>query len=191
MTSLFFGQLVGTGVPADEKVVRSTATPVDKDAPAAMQNDMPEMSEVETDPNPSLGMVNRQLGSKWIPRFRSVPAWKSEVDNSSEHNAIVDRQVSTSGYSASQEAAGNWGHGTMPAAIGIEPVGDLRDGGKMGNEYFVANDKPVQDTSDNTMMSPAINYDQGAIGRASADGKLNARKAAIAAAYDTYWNGGK
>ncbi len=191
MTSLFFGQLVGSGVPADEKVVRSTATPVDKDAPAAMQTDMPEMGEVETDTNPALGMVNRQKASHWIPSVKGLPFWQKEVDDGPQHNLIIDQQVSSSGYSASQEAAGNWGHGTMPAAIGIEPVGDLRDGGKMGNEYFKANEKPVQDTADSTMMSPAINYDQGATGRVSAEGKLNARKAAMMAAYNTYWNGGQ
>lgn len=191
MTSLFFGTLIGSGVPADEAVVRATAVPVDKDAPAAMQTDMPEMSEVETDKNPALGMVNRQLASKWIDRERGVPNWLGKVADGTNSNAIVNQQVSTSGFSASQEAAGNWGHGTMPAAIGIEPVGDLRDGGKMGNEYFIANDRDVQETADKTMMSPAINYDQGTTGRVAAAGKVNARKAAIAAQYDTFWNGGK
>jgi hypothetical protein len=190
MTSLFFGTLIGSGVPADEKVVRSTATPVDKDAPAAMQNDMPEMSEVETDKNPALGMVNRQLASKWIDRERSTPAWMGIVASGTDANGIINEQVSTSGYSASQEAVGNWGHGTMPAAIGIEPVGDLRDGGKMGNEYFVANDRNVQDTSDNTMMTPVNTYDRATIGKVAAEGKVNARKAAIAAQYDAFWNGG-
>lgn len=191
MTSLFFGTLIGSGVPADEAVVRATAVPVDKDAPAAMQTDMPEMSEVETDKNPALGMVNRQLASKWIDRERGVPSWIGKVADGTNSNSIINEQVSTSGYSASQEAAGKWGHGTMPAAIGIEPVGDLRDGGKMGNEYFIANDRDIQETADKTMMSPAINYDQGTTGRVAAEGKVNARKAAIAAQYDTFWNGGK
>jgi hypothetical protein len=156
-----------------------------------MQTDMPEMGEVETDPNPQLGMVNRQMASKWIPSVRGIPNWLAEVTGGTKHISIINEQVSSSGYSASQEAQGHWGHGTMPAAIGIEPVGDLRDGGKMGNEYFVTNDSPVQMTADNTMMSPAINYDQGATGRVAALGKVNARKAAQAAQYDTFWNGGQ
>lgn len=191
MTSLFFGTLVGTGVPADEKVVRNTATPVDIDAPPAMQEDMPEMGEVETDGNPNLGMVNRQLSSKWIDRKRSTPSWLSKVAGGTDNNAIINEQVSSSGYSASQEAQGNWGHGTMPAAIGIEPVGDLRDGGKMGNEYFVRNDRKIQDTSDNTMMTPANGIDRNTIGRVAGAGKDNARKASAAAMYDTFWNGGQ
>lgn len=191
MPSLFFGQLSSIGVPADEIVVRSTATPVELNAPPAMQQDMPEMSEVETDHNPNLGMVNRQLSSKYIDRERSTPSWIPEVNASSEHNAIIDRQVSTSGFAASKEARGDWGHGTIPAVIGIEPVGDLREGGKMGNEYFTVNDKDIQPTADPTMMSPAVGIDRAVTGRVAAEGKVNARKAAVAGMYDTYWNEGK
>jgi hypothetical protein len=189
MTSLFFGQLSSIGVPADEKVVRATAVPVEQDAPAAMQRDMPEMSEVETDQNPNLGMVNRQLSSKWFPRLRSRPAWQPEVDNQYEHNAVVDRQVSTSGFAASKEAAGDWGHGTMPYAVGIEPVGDLREGGKMGNEYFVTNERDIQATMDASMSLPP-GSDQATSGKVSATGKKNAREAAMAGMYNTFWNGG-
>jgi|SRR6478735_171470 len=191
MTSLFFGQLTGTGVPADEKVVRNTATPVYHDAPPAMQTDLPEQSHIETDTNPDLGMVNRQKGSHWTDRFRSRPNWIPEVDNQTEYNAIVDRQVSSSGTAAAKEATGEWGHGTIPYAVGIEPVGDLRDGGKMGNEYFKTNVRNIQDTSDNTMMSTPPGLDRSVTGTVMAEGKVNARKAAMAAAYDAYWNGGQ
>lgn len=188
MTSLMFGTLTTIGVPADEKVVRNTATPVDMNAPAAMQDDMPEMGEVETDQNPALGMVNRQKASKWFPRIHFRPNWLPQVDSQTEHNAIIDRQVSTSGYAASQEEVGNWGHGTMPAAVGIEPVGDLRDGGKMGNEYFKRHDRDVQATMDNAMSTPP-GYDHKIAGKAAATGKTAARLAA-SAGYDTWWNGG-
>lgn len=191
MTSLFFGQLSTIGVPADEKVVRTTATPVDVNAAPAMQDDMPEMSEVETDPNPSLGMVNRQLASKFIDRERSTPAWIPEVTNGYQHNAIIDQQVSSSGFAASKEAQGQWGHGTIPAAIGIEPVGDLREGGKMGNEYFKTHEKDIQETADNTMMTSATGIDRNLNGKVTAAGKENARKAAVAGLYNTYWNDGQ
>lgn len=189
MTSLFMGSLVNTGVPADEAVIRSTATPVDINAPAAMQDDMPEMEEVETDPNPNLGMVNRQLASKWHEPESSVPDWIPNVDASNQHNDIVNRQVSSSGFSAGQEAAGNWGHGTMGYAVGIEPVGDLREGGKMGNEYFKVNERPIQETAGNEMSVPP-GYDHSALRSLSQTGKNNARDAATSA-YDDYWNGGK
>jgi len=191
MTSLMFGQLFTGGVPADEKVVRSTATPYDISAPAAMQKDQPEMGEVETDGNPNLGMVNRQLASVWIDREKSRPNWIEEVDNQSQFNNIIDRQVSNSGTAAAREAAGIWGHGTIPAAIGIEPVGDLRDGGHMGNEYFVRQDRHIQETASKDMLNPTLDFDRSTVGRVAGLGKQNARDAAMTAMYNTFWNGGQ
>ncbi len=189
MTSLYFGVL-RDGVPADEKVVRSTSEPYEADAPAAVQDSMPDAQEVPTDKNPDLGMVGRQLASHWVPSEKSRPDWIPNADAAVEHNAIVDRQVATSGTAASREAAGVWGHGTMPYAVGIAPVDDLRDGGKMGNEYFVRNERDIQETADNTMMSVPPGYDQSVKGRVAAEGKLSARESAVASMYDSFWNGG-
>lgn len=189
MTSLFFGQLSSIGVPADEKVVRTTAVPVEHDAPAAMQTDMPQPQEVETDKNPNLGLVNRQLASRWFPRLFARPSWKEEVDAGYLHNAIIDRQVSSSGTAAAREADGEWGHGTMPYAVGIEPTGDLTDGGKLGNEYFKTNDHDIQETMGREMTVPP-GYDADTSAKVSALGKVDARKAAMAATYNAFWNGG-
>lgn len=189
MTSLYFG-LLRDGVPAEEKVVRSTAEPYEHDAPAAMQDSRPDPQEIPTDTNPDLGMVNRQLASHWVASEKSVPAWIPESNAQTEHNAIVDRQVATSGTAAAREARGEWGHGTMAYADGIEPVGDLRDGGKMGNEYFVRTERDIQETSDDTMMSVPPGYDQSVKGRVSALGKDDARDSAVAGLYDAFWNGG-
>jgi hypothetical protein len=60
----------------------------------------------------------------------------------------------------------------------------------MGNEYFVTNDRDVQETTDMTAMSIPPGYDQGLNARVSATGKVEARKAATSALYNTYWNGG-
>lgn len=187
MTSLMMGHLMQSAVPADEKVVRNTAVPYFADKPAAVADDMPVMGEVETDHDPNLGMVNRQVASHWIPSERGVPAWAEQVGDQYEHNAIVDRQVSTAGYSARKEASGQWGHGTLSAAVGIEPTGDLVDGGRFGNDYFVRHPRGIQDTSDNTMMSTTTAPDADI----AAAGMANARKAAQAALYNTYWNGGQ
>jgi hypothetical protein len=189
MTNLYFGTL-REGVPADEKVVRQTATPYDRDAPAAMQDSMPDRGEVETDPNPTLGMVNRQKSSLWVQGKKFFPWWKGSVDESYEHNAIIDRQVSTSGTAAAREAAGEWGHGTASFAVGIEPVGDLTDGGAFSNEYFKRNDRDIQETADPTMMSVPPGYDQSVNGRVSAEGKVASRAAAMAGMYNTFWNSG-
>lgn len=190
MTSLFFGVL-RDGTPADEKVVRATAVPYDVDKPAAMQDSMPDRGEVANDPDPNLGMVDRQKGSLWIQGIRNAPFWRKNVDSSMQHNLIVDQQVSTAGTAASREAQGEWGHPSASYAVGIEPVGDLTDGGKMGNEYFKAVDKEIQETADPTMMSVPPGYDQSVKGRVAAEGKVEARKAATAALYNAYWNSGQ
>jgi hypothetical protein len=191
MTSLFFGQLNTVGVPADEKVVRSTTAVVQVDAPPAMQDDMPMQSEVETDPNPLLGLTSRQLASKWIEGEQFVPEIQlNELARADDHNGVIDRQVSSSGTAASREAAGQWGHGTASAAIGIEPVGDLRDGGRFGNEYFERNRRDIQAGMGSYMSPAAGTADQTTKGSVAALGKDSARKAAMAGLYDTFWNGG-
>lgn len=187
MTSLMMGQLWSTVVPADEATVRRTAVPVEHDKPAAMATDMPVMGEVETDHDPNLGMVNRQLASKWVNPTHGVPEWTDQVAQQYRHNAIIDEQVSTSGHAAAKEASGEWGHGTAAYAVGIEPVGDLGNGGKLGNDYFVRNPRIIQDTADNTMMTPTAPKDVNT----SAAGKEAARRAAQASLYNTFWNGGK
>lgn len=189
MTSLFMGQLTYAGVPADEEVVRSTATPVQQDAPAAMQEDMPMPQEVETDPNPNLGMVNRQLASKWMEGRRGTPAWIPTVDSVSASFDVIDSQVGTSGTAAAREEAGSTNK-NLSYAVGIEPVSDLVDGHKMGNQYFVRNERGIQDTM-GSEMTTANGLDRKTIGQVAQAGKTNARAAAEAAAYTAYWNGGQ
>lgn len=189
MTSLYFGML-RSGIPADEKVVRTTAEPYEADAPPAVMASTPEQQEVFTDPNPDLGMTSRQVASYYQPGEKGVPNWIPESDSAYLHNAIIDRQVATSGTAAAREAAGQWGHGTMPLTVGIEPVRDLADGGKMGNEYFVRTPRDIQETADATMMTVPPGYDQGIKGSVTAEGKQNARESAMASAYNMFWNGG-
>lgn len=187
MTSLMMGQLWSSVVPADEAVVRRTAVPYEADKPAAVASDMPVMGEVETDHDPNLGMVNRQVASHWIEGQQGVPSWANQVADQYEHNALIDKQVSTAGFAASKEATGQWGHGTLSAAVGIEPVGDLVDGQRLGNDYFVRHERPIQDTADDTMMSTTVGPDMNV----NAAGKENSRKAAQAALYNAFWNGGR
>jgi hypothetical protein len=190
VTSLMFGTLSSTGVPADEEVVRSTATPVEMDAPAAMQEDMPEQQEVETDPNPHLGMVNRQLASKWVEGQQSVPQEIPVYGAENAANQLINQQVATSGTAAAREAAGIRGHGTLSYAVGIEPVQGLVDGHRMGNDYFTTNKRNIQDGMRHDMSVPP-GTDQSTKGAVAALGKENARKAAEAAMYQAFWNGGQ
>lgn len=187
MPSLMFGALNRAPVPADEAIVRSTTAVVEEDAPPAMQDDQPTMSEVETDPNPHLGMVNRQLASNWTEGKQFVPSWVPAVDRNADYNDLVNRQVGSSGTAAAREAAGTWGHGSLSYAVGIEPVGDLRDGGKMGNEYFSVGHKSPQADAAGNYMSVPPGQDHSIVGKVSATGKDQAREAAVSAMYNSWY----
>lgn len=186
MTSLLYGAVGAYPVPADENVVRMTTSPVTPDAPAAMAEDAPEMGEVETDPNPSLGMATRQLASTWHEPKKYAPAW---ADNATaRHDAIVNERWASSGTAAQREANGEFGHGTIAYAEGIEPVGDLRDGGKMGNEYFVTDPKNIQRDAINYMTVPP-GSDADTTASLAGAAATASRNAATASAYRSMWEG--
>lgn len=186
MSSLFMGAINTAGVPADEKVIRNTATPVYVDSPPAEMTSAPDTNEVETDPNPNLGMTTRQLASKWHEGDRSRPEF-DVIDEQNASNQIINAQVATSGTAAGREQAGQT-HKNLSYAEGIEPVFDLADGNhKMGNTYFVRNDRNVQDTM-GSVMQPPPGMDSPEQGNIAAAGKVNARDAAQAAMYQQWWS---
>lgn len=185
MASLFFGQL-REGVPVDENVVRNQATPVDHGAPAAERSAAPDFNEpLSSDPNPALGMESRQLASAWTEGEQYVPWWEQSVNDAHLHNDIVNARISSAGTAAARESAGQWGHGTASYAIGIEPVSDLREGGAMGNDYFVTNRREVQEGMVPS-MSMAPGYDQDVKSAVMGAGKMNARDAANGA-YEAFY----
>lgn len=186
MTSLFYGVVTYGGVPADENTVRMTTAPVTPDAPPAMAENAPDFNEVETDRNPMLGMATRQLASTWHDSQKYAPGWIDAVSNGTEHNAIVNRQVSSSGTAAQRESSGQFGHGTMAFAEGIEPV--IRDGAQFGNEYFKTNDRSIQDTAGDYMTTPP-GMDQNTSEKVSATGKNESRQAVQSSAYKNMWDG--
>ncbi len=191
MTSILFGQMqTETGVPADEKVVRNTATPVTVDAPPAMADDMPEQQEIETDPNPTLGMSSRQVASAWHEGQSATPQTDT-VAIQTEANQSVNRRIPTSGTAAAREASGQT-HRNLSYAVGIEPVQDLSgDNAKMGNTYFVREDRPVQEGSGDYMTVPPGMGNPGTQENVMEAGKEGARAAANASVYDMFWNGGQ
>lgn len=186
--NLFMGAINYGGVPADEMVVRTTATPVLKDAPAAMADHAPDRNEVETDQNPNLGIGGRQLASTWHQPEKYAPGWAGEVNDAHLHNDLIDRQVSSSGTAAAREMAGEFGHGTIAYAEGIEPVADLVDGGKMTNNYFTV-DKDGGNPNSLTGVQPANGLDRAAVSDASAAGKTAAAKAAQRSMYAAFVKG--
>lgn len=185
MPSLFFGLIKRDGVPADENVVRRNTTPVEIAAPPAEMDSAPDFNEVSTDTNPQLGLEPRQLASHVHPSEQYAPFWAQQVNGQSEHNEIVDRQVSTSGTAAAREASGQFGHGTLMVTEGIEPVQDLRDGGKFGNEYFTRHDRDVQEGAGNYMTTPP-GQDQNTMAKVAATGKSAAARARDNSAYAAF-----
>lgn len=177
------------GVPADENVVRRTTFDVTPDAPPAEMQGAPEPQEVETDPNPNLGLVNRQVASDWHESEQYTPGWIPNVDNNHNHNDIVDKQVSTSGTAASREAAGQFGHGTLAHAVGIEPVGDLvSTNAQMGNTYFLRDDRDINGTGAYAMSVPP-GLDRDTVGAVAGEGKDDARDATQASQYAAWYAG--
>lgn len=186
MSTLLFGAISSSGVPADEKVVRSNTYVVSPDAPAAEMESAPDFNQpAETDHNPDLGMVNRQLASHVVPTQKYAPSWAGAVNDNHLANDLVNRQISTSGTAAARESAGQFGHGTMMITEGIEPVADLREGGKMTNTYFSAGKPDIQDPAGN-YMSVAPGYDSEINSAVSGLGKTAAREARNSSLYDAF-----
>lgn len=185
MTSLLYGAVGSYPVPADENVVRMTTAPVTPDAPPAMADTAPDPQEVETDPNPLLGMATRQVASTWHPSEKSAPEWGERA--TARHDALVNERIASSGTAAEREASGSFGHGTLAYAEGIEAVGDLREGGKMGNEYFTTNPKIIQSTA-GSYMTAAPGSDTDTTAKVAATGKEASRDATVSA-YRNMWEG--
>jgi hypothetical protein len=186
--NLLWGQISYGEPPADEKVVRQTQTPYDQNKPAAVMDDMPVQQEYESDSDPSLGLATRQLASAWHPGKTSPPEWIPQVDGVTESQAVINRQVSSSGTAAHREASGQV-RPNMSYAVGIEPVADL-NGAAFGNEYFVRHERDVQEGMGDQMTVPP-GYDHQSQAAIAARGAKQSREAYQASLYTLYWNGGK
>src|SRR6478736_2351548 len=172
MSTLYWGALSDVGVPQDiEKVTRNTF-PVQVDAPPAEKQDAPDLNEVETDPNPELGYTGHQLASSWHQPEKAPPPGPTAT---AEHNAIIDRQVATSGTAASREAAGQWGHGSAAFAVGIEPT-PLEV--QFGTDYFAADKYDINGQSDSDYgVQPLTTTDNESNAGAAATYGYNSRAA--------------
>lgn len=187
MSSLFMGAVNYGGVPADERVVRNTATPYQYDAPAAMAPSAPDTNQLETDGNPNLGMTSRQMASTWVEGSRAEPQ-SGTLATQNASNQIIAEQVSTSGTAAQREMSGET-HKNASYAVGIEPQFDLADPNhKMGNTYFVREERQIQEPA-GRYMSQGPGQDHAIMGNINAYGKDAARQAADAGLYRTWWAG--
>lgn len=184
MSTLLYS-LNRNAVPADENKLRSTADPVDEDAPAAEASGAPEWNERETDPNPNLtGLVNRQVASDWHAVEKYSPAWAAYA-NPTASFAEVNGKMDAVGTAAAREMRGEQGHGTMAYAVGIEPT--LRDGSVFGADYFAVNEKGAQENVTNYMsVAPGLDHDHVAATAGAAKGA--ARDAAASSQYGAWYS---
>lgn len=169
-------------VPTDESDVRTTVTTVEDDQPAEQEH-APEWNETETDPDTGGGLTSRQLGSHVVAGQRFTPDTDQSAQD--EHNAIVNRQVSTSGTAAAREASGEWGHGSLQVVEGIEPT--IVDGHQMGYDYFTTHPRP--DSASGSYMTPAMTADPESEAAAQAAATSGSRHAVQGSMYAAYYHG--
>lgn len=173
MTTLLWGQLAA-GVPRDIETVTRNSPPVNDEAEPKELNHAPDFNEVNSDPDPELGLTGRQLGSDWHAPQKYSPAHIETA--TAEHDDIINRRWASSGSAAEREAAGEYGHGTISYAVGIEPT--IRDGAEFGTDYFAAHRHDVNGVSNmGTGVQPNIQGDNADNATAAAMGKVQSRNA--------------
>jgi hypothetical protein len=170
--------------PADEKRARSTTEPVDPDAPAAVEQDVPEFNEAERSSTPHHGLRDSNLASHYIRSAKYPPGWAGQAQVTPSFAMVNERQA-TAGTAAEREMAGQQGHGTMSYAIGLEPT--LYEGGALGNDYFTADHPGIQPSMGNYMELPP-GYDRDKSAALSAQSAHDSHTAA-GAGYTSVWAG--
>jgi hypothetical protein len=170
--------------PHDQEVARSTTEAVDESAPAAVERDAPEFNEVERDTTQHAGMRPSNLASHFVPSTQYAPRWAQNAQVTPSFAGINERQAVV-GTAAGREMGGQFGHGTMSYAIGLEPT--IREGGAFGNDYFTA-DHPGIQPSMGYYMEMAPGYDKDISAAASAQAKVDAHQA-VADGYVSVWSG--
>lgn len=182
MSTLLYG-LQRAPIPTDEAEVRSTVTESVPDAPPAEAAGAPEFNEVETDTSTHTGLVTRQVASDWHQPEKYAPSWADRA-NPTASFASVNGRIDSDGTAAAREMAGQFGHGTMGYAVGIEPV--IRDGGQYGADYFAVDRPDLQDGMGNQMsLAPGIDHDTtGAVAGAA---KAATRDATAASTYAAWY----
>lgn len=183
MSTLFYGQF-RRPVPTDENVVRATTEAVDPNAPPAEMEGAPEFNEVETDPNPNIGLENRQLASDWHASQQYPPSWASRA-NPTESFAYVNERIDKVGTAAQREMSGQFGHGTMAFAYGIEPV--IREGGQFGADYFAVDPRLIQEAAGSYMM-PELGQDHDAVSATAGEAVRDAKNAGASGQYAAWYS---
>lgn len=161
-------------VPQDENEVRSTVEPIREHGIPADEQESPDWNEFQSDDSGELtGLSHRVAGSETVETEQDAPYYAELA--SENHNKLIDDQVSSSGTAAAREMAGQFGHGTMQYALGIEPV--IREGAAFGADYFTAHEMGAQEGSGSYMQPDGIAASRFTQAQAQAVAEENSRSA--------------
>lgn len=168
MTNLVAG-LMATPVKQSDPLdkVRSTVTTVTDDVPSVATG-VPEQGNLETDPNTDGGLTPHAVASKVTPREKYAPATESRGD----HMTVVNARISSSGTAAAREAAGEWGHGTLPV---YDAMTRPADGTAFDETYFKREERGANATA-GAYMTPHNEADQATLEKVQQVGKSRARE---------------
>lgn len=169
-------------VDRENAVVRTTVEPV-RDSP------IPEVDRdynaVELDSTPELtGFSRTTAAADNTPSRQSPP-----VGYNPDFTSLIDNQVASAGQAPAIESAGRWGHGTAQYDASVEPV--VRDGGKLGGDYFLRDAAPVQDGAADYLSGGPLSTPQDNLWAATAQANAtrNARTANAATLYSALLGG--
>jgi hypothetical protein len=162
--------------PADQELARATTEVLNVDAPADEEQGVPDFNETERAATQHAGLTTSNLAPPYTESHKYAPEWAGQAQVGPSFSRINDRQA-TAGTAAAREEAGQFGHGTMPVTIGIEPV--VRDGATFGTDYFGV-EKPGIQGGMSAMMEQAPGYDAELSGALADQAKATAHDAASA-----------
>jgi hypothetical protein len=160
--------------PADQELARATTENLNVDEPADLEQGVPEFNETVRADTQHAGITTSNLAPPYVEGHKYAPEWSGQAQVGPSFSRINDRQA-TAGTAAAREEAGQFGHGTMPVTIGIEPI--IRDGGAYGDDYFGV-EKPGIQPGMSAMMEMAPGYDTDVTGVVTNNAKLASHDAA-------------
>lgn len=158
MSTLFWTTRKTAPITRDEDLIRSTTHTIDGEAGPSEAQRAPDFNELVNDPRESGGLTPNQMASHVVPSRKHA----LHITNANTDFGFVDREQSAKGTAARREVEGEWGHGTLQVAEGIEPPYNPDRG--MTNLYFAAN-RPIPNGSTSDYMTPI--EDQSAVENAA------------------------
>lgn len=128
------------GSDAELDAARDTDVAVVPDEPEAMEDAPPEFgAPAEVDPRVRLGLATRSTASFVVPTEKY--AWGIPT----EQGQVAGDAIPDAGTASAREKAGDFGHGSMMYAVGIDP--SIGAAPSFGFEYFVVHDRDINENA--------------------------------------------